>query len=120
MALPVIDGAVQYGTRSLTINSEAFVCQSFSCEKSTFEIPRMTATGVIDGRVIGEDDTKVTATLLYSATVTSPPAPGDLFTTSIHAASTNFIVTSVSINEGQRDMATCSITAVKDLAGSNT
>ena len=120
MALPVVDSAVLYGTRTLTINSEAFICQSFSCESSTFEIPRMNATGVIDGRVIGKDDVKVTATLLYSATVTTPPAPGDLFTTTINGASVNFIVTSVSESEGQRDMKTCSITAVEDLAGANT
>lgn len=120
MALPVIDAAVLYGTRTLTINSNAFICQSFSCESSTFEIPRMNANGVIDGRVIGDDDTKVTATLLYSATVTAPPARGDLFTTSIGGTSTNFIVTSVSESEGQRDMKTCSITAVKDQSGANT
>lgn len=119
MALPLNQGTVTYGTPSLTIptgGSAVYICESFAPDSSTFEILRMNATGVVDGRVIGEEPIKGTATLLYNATTTTPPAAGDLFVAPVGGDSVNAVVTSVGESRGQREMTKCTINWVEAIA----
>jgi len=116
MSLPLNQGTVQYGTQSLTIptgGSDVYICESFAPDAATFEILRMNATGVVDGRVLGAEPIKGSATLLYNATTTTPPAPGDDFTATVQGASLSCVVASVGESSGQREMSKCSINWVE-------
>lgn len=115
MSLPLNQGTVSYGTQVLTINSNAFVAESVTVDQGSFEILRMNSTGVVDGRVLGPEPIKGSATLLYSAIVTNPPVPGETFTVSAAGNTLNAVVVSVGESSGQREMQKCSITWVASL-----
>ena len=116
MALPLNQGTVTYGTQSLTIptgGAADYICESFAPDAATFEILRMNATGVVDGRVLGAEPIKGTATLLYNTTTTTPPAPGDLFSATVQGGALDCVVTSVGESSGQREMSKCTINWVE-------
>ena len=116
MAMPVNDGTLQIGTPTLTISTKAYICESFNVNVKSWQVERLNASGVPDGRYVGQDTTEGTATLLFSSAVGFDlPAVGDTFTYTLDSVSTTFIITEVGSTEGQRDMKKCSITFTKQL-----
>jgi hypothetical protein len=80
MADRLIDGSVQYGSRSITIDGTDYATDDFSVETASTQILRTDEYEVPSGRVTIVGETTGSATLQLAADGTAVPVVGDQFT----------------------------------------